>query len=66
MSNEFPRLERELIEELEKRYPLTDSVLNQDEWTRAFLAGQRDIVRRLRIEMERQSDINMKSTHRRQ
>ena len=66
MSNEFPRIERELIEELDKRYPLTDSVLHQDEWTRAFLAGQRDIIRRLRIEMERQSDINMKSTHRRQ
>lgn len=66
MANEFPRIERELIEELEKRYPLTDSILNQDEWTRAFLAGQRDIVRRLRLEMERQNDINMRSTHRRQ
>ena len=63
---ELPRIDRELIEFLEKRYPLTDSVLNQDEWTRAFLAGQRDIIRRLRLEMDRQSDINMKSTHRRQ
>ena len=66
MPNELPRIERELVEELEKRHPLTDSVLSRDEWTRAFLAGQRDIIRRLRIEWERQSDINMKSTHRRQ
>lgn len=66
MSNELPRIERELVEDLEKRYPLTDSILSRDEWTRAFLAGQRDVIRRLRIEMERQSDINMKSTHRRQ
>jgi hypothetical protein len=63
---EFPRIDEDLLNELERRYPLTDSILQQTEWQRAFLAGQRDIIRRLRIEYERQQEINMKSTHRRQ
>ena len=44
---EFPRIDEDLLNELERRYPLTDSILQQTEWQRAFLAGQRDIIRRL-------------------
>ena len=65
MNNEFPPVDEELIKRLDKLYPITDADLKAPEWERAFLAGQRDVVNRLRTEWKQQEKRNQNNIVRR-
>ena len=65
MRNEFPPVDEELIKRLDELYPITDTDLKAPEWERAFLAGQRDVVNRLRTEWKQQEKRNKNNTVRR-
>lgn len=58
---EFPRLDEDFIKLLEDMYPLTDADLRATDWDRAFLAGQRDVVQKLRHEYGKQQKQFSKS-----
>lgn len=63
--NEFPPIDEELIKRLDDLYPITDADLKASEWERAFLAGQRDVVNRLRTEWKQQEKRNQNNIVRR-
>ena len=63
--NEFPPIDEELIKRLDELYPITDADLKASEWERAFLAGQRDVVNRLRTEWKQQEKRNQNNIVRR-
>ena len=63
--NEFPPIDEELIKRLDALYPITDADLKASEWERAFLAGQRDVVNRLRTEWKQQEKRNQNKIVRR-
>ena len=65
MKNEFPPVDEELIKRLDELYPITDADLKAPEWERAFLAGQRDVVNRLRTEWKQQEKRNQNNIVRR-
>ncbi len=65
MKNEFPPVDEELIKRLDELYPITDADLKAPEWERAFLAGQRDVVNRLRTEWKQQEKRMQQNTVRR-
>ena len=65
MNNEFPPVDEELIKRLDELYPITDADLKASEWERAFLAGQRDVVNRLRTEWKQQEKRMQQNTVRR-
>ena len=65
MKNEFPPVDEELIKRLDELYPITDADLKASEWERAFLAGQRDVVNRLRTEWKQQEKRMQQNTVRR-
>ena len=65
MNNEVPPVDEELIKRLDELYPITDADLKASEWERAFLAGQRDVVNRLRTEWKQQEKRMQQNTVRR-
>ena len=63
---QWPPIDEMLIQRLEEMYALTDSHLQADEWDRAYLAGQRDVVNKIKSIREQQHKRAAKAQHKRQ
>ena len=62
MLTEFPFIEKDLIIKLESLYPLADANLQDTEWNRAYLCGQRSVVKKLKSLHDQQEKLNDKAT----
>ena len=63
---QWPPIDEMLIARLNEMYALTDSSLADSEWDRAFLAGQRDVGRKIESIREQRHKRAAKARHRRQ
>ena len=46
--NNWPPIDEQLVERLDEMFPITDGDLEASEWDRAYLAGQRSVVAKIK------------------
>ncbi len=63
--DKWPPIDELLITRLNEMYAMTDSDLQAEQWDRAFLAGQRDVVKKIASIHEQQHKRAQKAQHKR-
>ena len=61
----WPPIDEDLVARLNEMYPITDADLSGSEWDRAFLAGQRDVVKKIESIRQQQKKRSARAQHKR-